>query len=473
MGAMKPMTCLVLHDRPEFLTILAQKLGEGYEFRPSGCEVFRRSEAMSQCDVVIVCISHPGSADHQSCLTDLEKTVLNVGSVPVVAFIPTPDSTVAREIIARGAYDYYSETQSLDELRIVLRRASKCRELMQQLRQYQSPVTQSSDFDSYLGTDPKLISVKQFAQRVSKTEANILLTGETGTGKELMARSIHKASARASHPFIAVACSSLPESLIEAELFGHEKGAFTGATSTRKGRFEAAERGTIFLDEIGELSPALQVKLLRVLQERTFERLGSNQQRAMEARVICATNRDLRIMSRNGSFRTDLYYRVNTVEIQLPALRERKNDVVPLATTFIEMFASQQQRPARRLSSSAACALRRYAWPGNVRELQHVIERAVLLCDFPEIQIEHLPPEILTDVDGVSLGQQPVDPGGGSLEDEVRLFKKELIERALRGSGDNKVRAARVLRISRSSLHRLIDELDIELKPGWLDRQAS
>ena len=472
MNAVKPMRCLVLHDRPEFLSVLGQKLGEEYDLRRTVCDVFRQADALSQCDVIIVCVSHPSSADHQNCLADLERAVLNISSVPVVAFIPTPDSTVARELITRGAYDYFSETQSLDELRIVLRRASKCRELTLELRQYQRPAAQSGDFDSYLGTDPKLVSVLQFAQRVSKTEANILITGETGTGKELMARSIHKASARAEHPFIAVACSSLPESLIEAELFGHEKGAFTGATSVRKGRFEAVERGTIFLDEIGELSPSLQVKLLRVLQERTFERLGSNQQRPMAARVICATNRDLRVMSRNGGFRMDLYYRVNTVEIHLPPLRERKDDVAPLATAFIEMFAKQQQRPARRLSNSAACALRRYLWPGNVRELQHVIERAVLLCDFAEIQLEHLPPEILTDVDGVTVAPEPVESIAG-LEDEVRLFKKELIERALRGAGDNKVRAARVLRISRSSLHRLIDELDIELKPGWLDRQAS
>ena len=238
-------------------------------------------------------------------------------------------------------------------------------------------------------------------------------------------------------------------------MFGHEKGAFTGAVAMRRGRFEAAERGTIFLDEVGELTPGLQVKLLRVLQERKFERLGSNQQRPMEARIICATHRGLGEMMTSGAFRADLYYRLNTIEVPLPALRQRPDDVPLLANYFLQRQVQHHQRTARRISLAAMGALARYQWPGNIRELEHAIEHAVVLCEGPELQLEHLPAAVRQQ----SWGKEP---DVLSFEREVRRFKRRLVQKGLERCRNNKVRAAQLLNISRSSLHRLILELGIE-----------
>jgi transcriptional regulator with PAS, ATPase and Fis domain len=247
----------------------------------------------------------------------------------------------------------------------------------------------------------------------------------------------------------------LPETLIEAELFGHEKGAFTGAAAVRKGRFEAAGKGTIFLDEIGELPPPLQVKLLRVLQECSFERIGSNQSRPMEARVICATHRDLKQLVTEGRFRADLFYRLNTIELPLPALRERKVDIAILANNFLQRFSQRQSRTTPRITPLAMMILEHYSWPGNIRELEHAMERALIVCEGTEIRPEHLSLEISTITDS-----GPSAEVMRSFEEEVRLFKRSLIQKHLRLSGNNKVRAARALGISRSSIHRLIEELN-------------
>jgi DNA-binding NtrC family response regulator len=278
----------------------------------------------------------------------------------------------------------------------------------------------------------------------------------------MLARAIHQASPRGSAPFVVVACSSLPEALIEAELFGYERGAFAGATGSRRGRLEAAERGTIFLDEIGGLSPTLQVKLLRVLQERTLQRLGSNQSRTMEARVLCATSRDLPELVKSGAFRCDLYYGLKTIEIQLPALRDRRDDIAVLAYSFLQASAERHHRPAQRISAAALMALQEYDWPGNVRELQNVIERAVVVCDGPEIRIEHLPSP---------LAAWDMTLADASFDEEVRAFKRRLIQRVLLEFDNNKLQAARSLKIARSSLHRLIDELDVP-EPFPIDRDS-
>jgi len=297
--------------------------------------------------------------------------------------------------------------------------------------------------------------VFEVVQQVAPTRATVLLLGESGTGKELIAKAIHQLSPRAALPMVTVHCAALAPTLLESELFGHEKGAFTGATSSRRGRFEAAERGTIFLDEIGELSPALQVKLLRVLQERSFERLGSNQPRNMEARVICATNRDLLTLVKSGQFRSDLYYRLNTIELALPPLRDRRDDVAMLAHSFLQTYKDKHKRPAQRICRAALSSLEEYEWPGNIRELQNVVERAVVICDGPEITVEHLPSQFAS--------WQPSDNPSYSFDDEVKSFKRRLIQRVLCDNGNNKLQAARTLGIARSSLHRLIDDLEISI----------
>jgi Nif-specific regulatory protein len=336
--------------------------------------------------------------------------------------------------------------------------------LNQELERLRALAVPAADFGWVVGTDSIMTEILQFASKIAASDATVLITGETGTGKELLGQLIHSASPRARFPFVPVACSSLPETLIETELFGHERGAFTGAVAMRRGRFEAADQGTLFLDEVGDLPPGLQIKLLRVLQERTFERVGSNQSRPMQARVICATNRNIPVLVTGGAFRADLYYRLNTIEIELPPLRTRRDDIVVLAYSFLQTYAERHNRPARRIGPAVITAFRHYPWPGNVRELQHVIERAVVVCDGPEVRLEHMPR---------ALFHWTQEERDSSLETEVRSFKRQLIRKSLEQSGNNKARAARSLRISRSSLHRLIDELQIPSPAGLNEQQSS
>lgn len=443
------MKCYYLDPRSEFFAILAEKLGSEFDLVPCPAGESEKFD----CDVVIFGLPSPQDPDYVPRLAVLERVARNRKGVPVVVFIAAPDRELARRVMLSGAYDSFAESQSMEELRIVLRRASQFHEMNREVRRLRATSLELSDFVSIVGCEPKMRAMYTFASKVAATDATVLVTGETGTGKELLARAIHKASPRATGPFIAVACSSLPETLIEAELFGHERGAFTGANTARKGRFEAAEGGTIFLDEVGELSPGLQVKLLRVLQERTFERLGSNQARPMDARVICATHRNLKELVKSGAFRADLYYRLNTIELALPPLRERRDDVAVLAYSFLQTYAEKHRSRAQRISSATMHAMEEYEWPGNIRELQNVIERAVVVCDDPEVRIEHLPSHFTCWPEAAAASV--------TFDEEVKSFKRRLIYRVLADNGNNKLQAARSLKIARSSLHRLIDELEI------------
>jgi DNA-binding NtrC family response regulator len=441
--------CHFVDQRVDFFAVLEEKLGEGFTLTPAVEDDYT---SLGASDVILCNLPAGDDPRFPVSLKTLQTLVRNPAGIPVVAFLSTDEREVMREALSAGAFDHFVETGSMQELRLVLHRAGRFQELRRELQRLQAPAHNPGEFAAMVGTDNSMRPVFSLASKVAPTDANVLITGESGTGKELLARSIHSASSRSSQPFLAVACSSLPETLIEAELFGHEKGAFTGANAARVGRFEAAGEGTIFLDEVGDLAPALQVKLLRVLQERTLERLGSNQSRPMEARVICATHRNLQQLARDGSFRLDLYYRLNTVEITLPPLRERRDDIALLAHTFLQGFNQRHRRSAQRLSAAALCALEEYDWPGNVRELQNVIERAVVICDGPEIGIEHLPSQFAAWSESDS---------GNSFDEEVRNFKRRLILRTLAECGNNKVQAARFLKIARSSIHRLIEELDI------------
>jgi DNA-binding NtrC family response regulator len=295
------------------------------------------------------------------------------------------------------------------------------------------------------------------AQKVAPCDVSVLITGETGTGKDMLARAIHELSPRAAGPFVAFSCANLPETLIEDELFGHEKGAFTGATGTRRGRFEAAHRGTLFLDEIGDLALGLQAKLLRVLQQRSFERLGSNTPVAVNIRLLCATHRNLGEMVEQGQFRSDLYYRLNVLEIHVPPLRERRDGIVAMGHHFLMRYAKQFDKSVRRFSPVALRALEEYAWPGNVRELENVIQRAVVMADGPTVELWHLPKPLCNGVE-----QQQAEC---SYDGEVREFKRRLILRALRDCDGSKSEAARRLGIARGYLHRLINQLHIEESP--------
>jgi DNA-binding NtrC family response regulator len=444
------LKCCFIDDRTEFFQALSQKIGSDILLVPIETG---NHQLLRECDVIIVGLSNANEARPHSSLSVLNDVLRHAGSTPVITFLPTTDRQLMRAAISAGAYDSFIETGSMEELRMVLRRAAQFRELTLEIERLKCSTWNISDFSSMIGADPKMRAVFTLASKVASTDATALITGESGTGKELLARAIHRSSQRSREPFVAIACSSLPESLIESELFGHEKGAFTGAAAIRKGRFEAAERGTIFLDEISELSPNMQLKLLRVLQERSFERLGSNFPRPMLARVICATNQPLDQLVKTGRFRLDLYYRMNTIELTLPPLRERRDDVILLAHSFLHKFAEKHRRPALRICAAAMSALAEHDWPGNVRELQNVIEGAVVICDGPDIRIEHLPARFMSAEPELTCH---------TFEDEVRSFKRRLIQRTLEETHNNKLQAARSLGIARSSLHRLIDELQIE-----------
>jgi DNA-binding NtrC family response regulator len=301
------------------------------------------------------------------------------------------------------------------------------------------------------------------ARKIAPCDVNVLVTGETGTGKELLARAIHHLSGRNTGPLVAFSCANLPENLVEDELFGHEKGAFTGALMARRGRVEAADRGTLFLDEIGDLGLGLQPKLLRVIQERNFERLGSNKTISVDIRLICATNRNLAEMVQQSKFREDLFYRLNVVQIHLPPLRERRDDIPLLAQQFLLKSAQQFKKKARRFSPQALHAMEDHTWPGNVRELENVVQRAVVLSEEQTVDVSSLPASIRSVSLAVGLSTGPdAAQLSHSYEDEVRRFKRALVLRALRECGWRKAECARTLGVARGYLHRLINQLGIQ-----------
>jgi DNA-binding NtrC family response regulator len=453
------MRCVFVDYRTDFGSILADKLGSDFTLENGATEL-----SIKDCAVIMVAVPTAMDPAFEKQTAALKTAARNSAGIPVVALLPASDRALSLGAFSAGAYDCFVETGSLEELRIILRRAAHFHELSKEVEQLRTAADRRPGLETITTSNEKMRSVCVLLAKVAETSATVLLTGESGTGKGLLASEVHKASPRRSHPFVALSCASLPEHLIEAELFGHERGAFTGAISARRGRFEAAGQGTIFLDEIGDLPPSMQVKLLRVLQERTFERLGSNEPRAMEGRVICATHRPLKSLVKTGAFRPDLYYRISTVEVEVPPLRERRSDILLMAYTFLRKFAAAHSRTASRFSAAALAALQEHNWPGNVRELQNVIERAVVVCDSSEVGIANLPQELAEAVAGTS---------EFSFEGEVREFKARLIQRTLAQTGYNKVQAAHLLGIARSSLHRLIDELQIQCAtPPQTDKPA-
>jgi DNA-binding NtrC family response regulator len=371
----------------------------------------------------------------------------------MIVFCDEKNSAFVAEVMEHGAFDTITDGLSISELRQILRRAHKIHTSDRELEALRAASRNSGRMHRLLGTSPVMQELFTFAQTIAPCDVNVLITGETGTGKELLAQAIHQMSPRASHPMVAFSCTNLPETLIDDELFGHEKGAFTGAIANRRGRLETADQGTLFLDEIGDLSLGLQPKLLRVLQERSFERLGSNASVNVNVRLITATNRNLAEMVQRREFREDLYYRLNVVQLNLPPLRDRRDDIHLLAQHFLQMAAQQFNKSVKKFSRAALHALDEYAWPGNVRELENVVQRAAVICDGNSIEIWHLPSSVRGTGENSSFSQ--------SYEQEVRQFKRRLILRTLRQSAWNKAESARTLGVARGYLHRLINQLDI------------
>ena len=360
--------------------------------------------------------------------------------------------TCASDLVKEGAYGYCRVPLHVAELKAMLRRAHETNQLKRELRATQKKLEHNTACDQMIGSSPQMRQVYSLIHRVANFDNNVLVTGESGTGKELIARAIHNLGERAGRPFVAVSCGAIPETLIESELFGHDKGAFTGSTGNRAGLLELAGDGTVFLDEIGELSLFTQVKLLRVLQQKEFMRLGGSRLIPLKARLISATHRDLDEMVARGQFRQDLYYRINVVKIDAPPLRERAEDICKIATHFLMQYSQTYQKSIDDIDPAAMSQLMSYSWPGNVRELENVIQRAVLLSSGSKLTVDDLP-EHLRDDSAVDLVEEQVS---GSFERQLRDYKVKLAETAIRENGGNKTLAARSLNISRAYLHRLI-----------------
>ena len=378
-------------------------------------------------------------------------------AVPVVVITGSDKRQVALEAIRYGAYGFFEKPFSEDEVTHIVRQAARVRRLEQENLALRASSARRG-FGRLIGTAPTLEHVLRQARAVAETSATVLIMGENGTGKEVLARAIHEESARGEQPFVAVSCAALPETLIESELFGHERGAFTNATQAKKGRFELADGGTLFLDEIGELSAPVQIKLLRVLQERAFERLGSTKTINVDIRLIAASNRDLENEIAAGRFRSDLFFRLNVVPLVLPPLRERRDDITLLAAHFAAKAADKHARALPELAPALYEALQEYDWPGNVRELENVIERLVVLTPGTRLGTEHLPEKMRHDVLPET---DHANANDTTLEGAVTALRRRMIQSALQQEGGNKAAAAKRLGISRSYLHRLLGELNI------------
>lgn len=392
----------------------------------------------------------------------------------VVPIVITGYGTIesAVEAIKMGAYDYITKPIVDDEIRIVVQRAIQQHSLISENRTLKKQLDMRYSLDSVVGHDYRMLKIFDLIESVADTKTTVLITGESGTGKTMIARAVHHRSDRAAKPFIEVSCGAIPEGLLESELFGHAKGSFTGAVADKDGKFKAAEGGTIFLDEINSASPALQVKLLRVLQDRSYEPVGSNKTTKADVRVMLASNVDLQEMVAAGKFRQDLYYRINVVTISMPPLVERIGDIPLLADRFLAKYRAEIRREIQGFTPEALHAMQRYDWPGNVRELENAVERAVVLCHGTQITPADLPPAIVE-------GSAPHrSNGGASQEQEEESYKpvslhealegpeRKIIEAALKANHWNRQATAEVLQINRTTLYKKMKQFGLEYDPA-------
>ncbi|HVV85496.1 MAG TPA: sigma-54 dependent transcriptional regulator [Kofleriaceae bacterium] len=356
----------------------------------------------------------------------------------------TADSSVDTAVAAmrKGAADYLTKPINLDELLVVIERVLERRRLRAETGQLRERLAERRGIKNIVGSSAPMQRLFETVRQVAPSKASVLITGESGTGKELVAEALHELSPRSKGPFVKLHCAALAETILESELFGHERGAFTGAAGRRDGRFQQADGGTLFLDEIGEISPAIQVKLLRFLQERTFERVGGNETIKVDVRIITATNRDLARMVREGGFREDLYYRLNVISIEMPSLRERPSDVPLLALHFLRKFAGENEKPITGFADDALAAMARYDWPGNVRELENAVERSVIICRGDVIRAADLPAQIANAERAPATGV-PTVPGA-----TLAALEKWAILKTLEHTGGSTSRAADILGIS-------------------------
>ena len=451
---------LVVDDEPGVRESLRMLLRDECELILTGSvdEALRALRATPP-DLVLLDLGLPG----RNGLDLLAELAVRPDLLPVIVLSGTKTVSTAVEAMKRGAADYVTKPFEVEALRIKVRKLLERRELEREVVTLRARLDPEERVGELLGTSESMQTVFRTLRRVASSPATVLIRGESGTGKELAARAIHTLGPRADKPFVAVHCGGIPETLIESELFGHERGAFTDAREQRIGRFEAADGGTLFLDEIGELALEVQAKLLRALQERVIERLGGHEPIPVDVRVVAATHRDLERGVRDGSFREDLFYRIHVVPLQLPPLRDRGEDVKRLAEHFLLLAREQAGRGPARIAPDAQAALRRFGWPGNVRELRNVIERGVALAEGDVLGLGDLPPNIVraSQIDEL---QRAVRSGELGFEDARAQFESDLLREALTEAGGNQTRAARRLGLTRRALKLKLDRYDIKLE---------
>lgn len=431
------MVCLALTNWLEEENYFAQAVEDGSQAVKAVKE--------ENWDIVLLDLRMPGM-DGMEVLKQVKEIAPQTVVIMMTAYASIPGAVQAMK---EGAYDYIVKPLDVDQLTLMLNRIVEHQQLITENILLRKRLTEQYEFEDIIGRSEPMQEVFSMIKAVTDTNATVLITGETGTGKELVARAIHSNSSQRYGPFVATSCGALPETLLESELFGYEKGAFTGADRAKKGRFELANEGTLFLDEVGDISMKTQIKLLRVLQEKSFSRLGGTEQIKVDVRLISATNRDLVAALEDGSFRSDLYYRLNVVSIHLPPLRERIDDVPLLAAHFINKYNVELSKKFDRVERKAMDLMMNYHWPGNVRELENVIERAMVIDQGPQVQVNHLP--------FCDMESSPTE----ELQ-SLQEVEKMHIEKMLQKNDWNIAKTARLLSIDRSTLHKKIKKFGLE-----------
>jgi two-component system NtrC family response regulator len=457
---------LIVDDEPNYLVVLSELLkDEGFEvFTAPGGEEGLKVVKNVDLDIVITDMQMPV----MDGLQFMNKIKEEDSDLPVIVITAYAEVDKAVEAMQAGAFSYLAKPFSNDELIVNLQKAAHHYALVRENSRLRDELRGKDGFSGIVGKNPKMLEIYQLIEKVAPTHASVLITGESGTGKELVARAIHRISRRESEPFIAVNCATLSEGLLESELFGHEKGAFTSAVAMRKGRFELAHGGTIFLDEVSDIDLSLQSKLLRVLQEKKFERVGGGKTLEVDVRILSASNRDLREEVASGRFREDLFYRLNVIPIYLPALRERMDDMKLLAEYFVEKFRIILEKSDLTISSDALRLLMKLPWEGNIRELENTIERAAILCSEDVIEAEDVQPDTLYNDERSTWGQdvdlKQLIPENTSLTEVLYTIEEKMLVKALTDTENVQARAAEKLGITKSLLQYKMKKYGIKKK---------
>jgi len=445
---------LIVEDEAKMRRLLELQLGdEGFVAQSApDAEAGLQMLGKQPYDLIVTDFKLPG----MSGLEFLQAVRRTDANVPVIIMTAYGTVESAVEAMKAGANDYVLKPFSLAELVLVIRKELGAQQLREENRTLREALGVKYKYDNIVADSKKMQAVLALVERVARSNATVLIGGESGVGKDLVARAIHQHSQRAAGPFVKINSTAIPETLLESELFGYEKGAFSGATTSKPGKFELADKGTLFLDEIGDVPPAIQVKLLRVLQEREFERLGGTKTLKVDVRLIAATNRDLRAALEEGTFREDLYYRLNVVAIDIPPLRDRKEDVPGLVNFFLQKFAREMQKPAHTITPQAMKLLVDFHWPGNVREVENVIQRAVTLSSGPALDVSDIQLDVPVARSNSGGSSHVLSPGM-----TLDQWEEEAIREALRQANGNKSQAARALGLSRNALRYRLSKMGV------------